>query len=100
MWNNPEIDEAILAAYNELSGEDKDSLLQQSFDIWDKVKLISDTKNKIYVIYSYTVYKWDRIVYTIWVDDEYESVEPWQIEQYYPKEPIWFNKTIIWNTEI
>lgn len=62
--------------------------------IWDKVQLINCSKGKIYVIYSFTTY-WDwRITYTIWVDDEYEVVEPWQVKPYVAPVNIWFNKDL------
>lgn len=65
---------------------------EAEYFIWDKVQLIADTKNRVYTIYSYTVYDWGRISFTLWHDDEYDVYEPWQIKKYVPTEPIWFNQ--------
>lgn len=59
------------------------------YSIWDKVVLISHDALKVYIVYSYTTYI-DRVWYTIWHDDEYLSIDEWQIEPYVEVEPIWF----------
>ena len=63
--------------------------INNKYSIWDKVTLISNTENYIYIIYSITInYNWS-INYTIWKDTDYESVSEWQIQLHIPPEPIW-----------
>lgn len=76
---------------------------KQQIRIGDKVRLVSDWKNKTYMVYSVTYYYWGRTEYTIWIDDEYERVEWWQIELV-PTElkigfatPYEINPTHLWN---
>lgn len=58
--------------------------------IWDKVKFLSSTKNIAYVVYSITYYYWGRVEYTLWVDDEYERCEAWQITKFNDEQKIGF----------
>lgn len=67
---------------------DKNNAIE--FKIGDKVRLVSDTKNRTYTIYSYTTYANWRVNYTCWFDDEYDMYEPWQIQPYTPDIPMGF----------
>lgn len=59
--------------------------------IGDRVKLLNDTKNIPYVVYSITYYHGWRKTYTLWCDAEYEGgVEEWQIALHQETPSIWF----------
>lgn len=61
------------------------------FSLGDKVKLLNDSKDKTYIIYSYTMY-WDwRITYTLWEWEDYNVYEPWQVVEITPSTTMWFN---------
>ena len=61
------------------------------FNVGDRVQIINDPRERVFVVYSYTVYAEDRITYTLWFEDDYDMFEPWQLKQYLPPNPIGFN---------
>lgn len=99
---SPSIEETILEhlSPNELLSMVREWYLENSsddsednkleFNIWDKVQILNDAKNKVFTVYSYVTYKNNRREYTVWNEGEYLQYEPWQLVPHIRKNPIWF----------
>jgi len=69
---------------------ESDGSEENDFQIWDKVQILNDGKNRVFTVYSYTIYRWGRKEYTVWSEGEYLQYEPWQLVRHISRNPIWF----------